>query len=199
MKKNGLLILVVILLCVNLVQCFLLIRSNRNLQHMRFVAEQGNQSYYTALQATQKLWDSSIKMDAVKIGKELNRLDLPAEVLKEKGVTIFIAPYVCGACVDEQCDALKEMLDAGDATDVPIQFLSPQFKVKDLKAIFAVYPSVKIQTYDYDLLRDPDILNMNEVLYFANTEEGIRHIMLTVKGMPELTSDYINLIKNQCL
>ena len=56
-----------------------------------------------------------------------------------------------------------------------------------------------IQTYDYDLLQDPALRDLNDVLYFATTDKGFRHVMLSVKGMPELTAEYINLIKNQCL
>ena len=199
MKKNSLIIIIVVLLCVNVGQCFMLLRANRGMAHAKAAADQNVQAYYTALQSTQKLWEGYTKLDPVKVGKALAGLDLPQDALNEKCVTVFLAPYVCGACVDEQCDALTELLESGDAAGVPIRFLCPQFKAKDLKAIFATRPSVKIQTYDYDLLHDRDLLDLNEVLYFTNTEEGIRHIMLTVKGMPELTSDYINLIKTLCL
>ncbi len=199
MKKNTLIVIIVVLLCVNVGQCFMLLRANRGLANARAAADQGVQSYYTALQSTQKLWEGYTKLDPVKVGRALSEVDLPQAVLDEKCVNVFLAPYVCGACVDEQCDALTELLDSGDAAGIPIRFLCPQFKAKDLKAIFATRPSVKIQTYDYDLLHDRDLLDLNDVLYFVNTEEGIRHIMLTVKGMPELTSDYINLIKTLCL
>jgi hypothetical protein len=195
MKKNTLIVIIVVLLCVNVGQCFMLLRANRGLANARAAADQGVQSYYTALQSTQKLWEGYAKLDPVKVGRALAGLDLPQAALDEKCVTVFLAPYVCGACVDEQCDALTELLESGDAAGIPIRFLCPQFKAKDLKAIFATRPSVKIQTYDYDLLHDRDLLDLNDVLYFANTEEGIRHIMLTVKGMPELTSDYLNLTK----
>ena len=153
---------------------------------------------YTALQNMQRLWNGSVNLDPVAIGEGLIPLGLPHEVLTDKGITVFIAPYVCGACVDEQCEALTGLLGS-DAAGVPIRFLTPQFKAKDLKAIFATYPSVKIQTYDYDLLQDPALRDLNDVLYFATTDKGFRHVMLSVKGMPELTAEYVNLIKNQCL
>ena len=198
MKKNGYLIIILILLCVNVAQCFLILRTNRSLQRMEAVADQNTQSYYTALQNMQRLWDGAVKLDPVAIGEGLRPLQLPQEVLSGKSVTVFIAPYVCGACVDEQCEELTGLLDS-EAAGLPLRFLTPQFKAKDLKAIFATYPSVTIQTYDYDLLQDPALRDLNDVLYFATTDQGFRHVMLSVKGMPELTAEYINLIKNQCL
>ena len=198
MKKTGYLIIILILLCVNVAQCFLILRNNRSLRRTEAIAEQNTQSYYTALQNMQRLWNGSVNLDPVAIGEGLSPLGLPHEVLTDKGITVFIAPYVCGACVDEQCEALTGLLGS-DAAGVPIRFLTPQFKAKDLKAIFATYPSVKIQTYDYDLLQDPALRDLNDVLYFATTDKGFRHVMLSVKGMPELTAEYVNLIKNQCL
>lgn len=198
MKKNGYLIIILVLLCVNVAQCLLILRANRSLQRVNAIAEQNTQSYYTTLQTMQKLWGGFVALDPVAIREGLSPLGLPQEVLADKGITIFIAPFVCGACVDEQCEALTRLMDS-DAAGVPIRFLTPQFKAKDLKAIFATYPSVKIQTYDYDLLQDPSLRDLNEVLYFTTTDKGLRHVMFSVKGMPELTAEYINLVKNQCL
>ncbi|MBP5626301.1 MAG: hypothetical protein J6W98_05215 [Bacteroidales bacterium] len=198
MNKNGYIIVILILLCVNVAQCFLLFRSNRALRQTELVSEQNTQSFYTVHQNMQKMWGGFVSLDPVAISEGLSPLGLPQEVLTDKCVTVFVAPYVCGACVDEQCEALTGLLDS-EAAGVPIRFLTPQFKAKDLRAIFATYPSVKIQTYDYDLLQDPTLRDLNEVLFFTTTEKGLRHVMLSVKGMPELTAEYINLIKNQCL
>jgi len=198
MKKNGYIILILILLCVNVAQCLLIFRTSRSQRRTELVAEQNTQSYYTSLQTMQKLWGGFVSIDPVAIQEGLSPLGLPKEVMTDKCMTVFIAPFVCGACVDEQCEELTGLLDA-EAAGLPIRFLTPQFKAKDLKAIFATYPSVEIQTYDYDLLQDPALRDLNEVLYFTTTDKGLRHVMLSVKGMPELTAEYINLIKNQCL
>lgn len=198
MKKNGYLIIIAVLLCVNVAQCVLMLRANRNLEKTRFAAEQNNQSYYMALQTSQSLWDRFVKLDPVAIQEGLGVLDLPREAMTDKGVTVFLAPYVCGACVDEQCETLTELLDS-EAAGLPVRFLTPQFKAKDLRALFAEYPSVSVQTYNYDLLQDTTLRDLTEVLYFTTTDKGLRHVMLSVKGSPELTVEYINLIKNQCL
>ena len=198
MKKNGYIIIIAILLCVNVAQCLLMLRTNRRLQQASFAAEQNNQSYYTALRTTQSLWDKFVKLDPVAIREGLSVLNLPQEVMTDKCVTVFLAPYVCGACVDEQCETLTELLGE-EAAGLPVRFLTPQFKAKDLRALFAEYPSVSIQTYDYDLLQDTTLRDLTEVLYFTTTGGDLRHVMLSVKGSPELTVEYINLIKNQCL
>ena len=198
MKKNGYIIIIAILLCVNVAQCLLMLRTNRSLDKTRFAAEQNSQSYYMALQTTQSLWDKFVRLDPAAIEEGLSPLGLPQEAMSGKGVTVFLAPYVCGACVDEQCEVLTELL-ASDAAGLPVRFLTPQFKAKDLRALFAEYPSVSVQTYDYDLLQDTTLRDLNEVLYFMTSDKGLRHVMLSVKGSPELTVEYINLIKNQCL
>ena len=194
MKKNSLILIIVVLLCVNVAQCLLMIRSNRALKKSENAVMQSNQAYFTAQQTTESLWNGFVKLDDVAIREELRNVGYLQEVLSESGMVVFIPPFVCGACVDEQCDVLKEALDAGEA-NFPIRFLTPQFKAKDLKAIFALYPSVKVQTYDYDLLRNQAFRDLNEVLFFASTEDGVRHTMLSVKGSPELTNDYVTFLK----
>jgi len=197
-KKNLFIILVAVLLCVNVAQCLVMLRNNRILRQAEYAAEQNNQSYYTALQTSQKLWDGFVKLDAVCVRNGLRELRLEQEVLSGKKMVIFIAPYVCGACVDEQNDVLTDLL-AADYSDLPVLILTPQFMAKDLRAIYSPYSSVCVQTYDYDLLQEQALRDVSDVLFFASTEDGIRHIALSVKNMPEMTTDYISYLKTQCL
>ncbi len=105
---------------------------------------------------------------------------------------MVIPSYPCSACLDRETELFRNF---AETEQIKCGILTPDYRVKDVKALFFGIPNMSMYLYSRDILEDTYWAGAEEIIYFLMKENVITNIMVTSKYSESASEHYFEHIR----
>lgn len=162
-------LLFLILNCALLIRMRMLIRGNSDLSSE-------TDSLYLEIQSSQAELESYLVNQSIfrktVIKKILDDLNINLLELNDK-IVLFIPPYPCGVCVDNEISFLNSM-----ELDSELAVIVPEYRFGDLRIQTKDIECISIIPYSWQDSREESDIPLNQLIYFRVNHNIINDILL---------------------
>lgn len=188
--KKQLISIIVILTTLNIVQCGLLIISQRNSGNQnkqdQFL-EQYAQNIDSALDA---LYEDYIVFDEASLTKMLSDLGIKRNI--EDELYVFVPKTPCSACLHREFDVLE---DLSTKLAYKINLILPSSLARDTKIKFRGCDNINEIEYDPKQLQEDSFTELDQFIYFAANSMDIHNILITTQVNDLASKKYLINLK----
>lgn len=159
----------------------ILISKNSTLVSESYSLSAEAQSYRSELDSylvNQSVFNSSsIKVILDNLGVNLSEL--------EDKIVLFIPPFPCGVCVDNEIDFLRSVND-----NMSFAVMSPEYRSGDIRIQTRDMEYVSLISYPWDVSGEMSNKPLNQLIYFKVGGDYIYDILLPNIRMKHMSYDY---------
>lgn len=119
----------------------------------------------------------------------LSMIDGPVPSSDDQLLCMLVPPYPCSACFERELANFKSFLKDNSGVIVV-----PGFRARDVKIQLHGFENATVTTYDAEKLKDENLRNIDQIVYFTIYNGKPNDIFITVKNTPDASKWYLERI-----
>ena len=191
-RDNSIRLVLIVLLALNftlIVFSFLLIDRYRSLK--QDFDEAGLELMYAKTEQ-ELIFQNQININHSTINSILSLIDRPVPSSNEQLLCMLVPPFPCSACFERELANIKSILKDNSGV-----VLVPGFRARDVRIQLHDFKNATVVTYDAEKLKDENLRNIDQIVYFTMHYGKVNDIFITAKNTPDASQWYLERIITQ--